>query len=391
MTPEVEISSSKSLVNRYLILREGYENLKLDWKSEAEDVLNLKEALSASPGSKEYYLGEGGTTLRFFVIYLSTYSGEWVLKCKSSLLDRPQLELIQTVEKLGASLERIDSETLILKSQGWQVSEITLATKTTTQVLTALVLASLARSKNFKIGFDAASISSDYFKLTLDFVRSLGFEIEFSSDGVFIPENQNTNLGFKSFIESDWSSAAFLFVLAALKGSVKVRGLSKNSFQPDSVVIDELKSIGAKSESDFYIEKGSLPYSGFKVDLKKSPDLFPVLCALACFCEGESVLFGAPQLRNKETDRIFEMTKLIRKCGYEVTELQDGIRVVGAGLEILDREKIHFDVSKDHRLYMASEILRAMGYNIIAEGARSIRKSFPEYEELKEGKLKCFF
>jgi len=388
----VKLSSSKSLVNRHLILKAGHPELKQDWTSSAEDVQNLKGALKKAPSATSYYLGEGGTSLRFFAVYLSSFSGRWQLRCKKSLLERPQKELFEALNSLGAQIKKIDGETLELVSDGWQTDRVTVDAKDSTQVLTALVITALSKGRPLDILIREEGLNSDYFRMTLSYVRELGFRVfEDTSKNIYIPPQQKLQQDQLGKIESDWSSAAFLMVLASLKGGVCVEGLDKNSLQPDACVVDLLKSLGARSSAWGCIGKGSLPYCAFDINLQKSPDLFPVLAALACFCKGESRIYGAPQLKNKESNRIECMNAFVRNCGYS-TQLEDGGLIVqGAGLEVLNDQTVDFDVSKDHRLYMASEIFRAMGYKINARGSESINKSFSEYETLKKAALACFF
>jgi 3-phosphoshikimate 1-carboxyvinyltransferase len=391
MSPSLKISSSKSLVNRYLILKEGHPSLDMTWFSEAEDVQNLKSVLASAPNSNEYNIGEGGTTLRFFAAYLSTFKGEWVLTCRESLLQRPQAELTTALKALGADLIQLNSTTLILKSKGWRVEEISIDMKDSTQILTGLSLAALSRGLPLKVNLKEIGTNSDYFEMTKAFVKNLGFELIQSDGALTIPGSQTAAPVELGAIESDWSSAAFLMILGALRGSICIEGLTEQSLQPDSVITALLNKIGAKIEKVGRVDIGALPYSAFDFDVQKSPDLFPVLCVLACFCEGDSRIYGAPQLKNKESNRISRMNDLLSLCGYQITVLKDGALVKGKGLKVINASVIEFDVSKDHRLYMATELLNAMGYQIKALGSASILKSFAEYEEIKKESLACFF
>ena len=365
--------------------------LDLKWFSKAEDVLNLESALKSVASNKTFELGEGGTTLRFFSIYLSSFSGEWVLKCKESLLKRPQTELFSALKALGAELKQTDSKTLILKSVGWKKKEIKIEMKDSTQILTGLVLAALSRGLPLKVKLKNVGQNSDYFNMTLAFVETLGFSISLIEDFVDVPPKQKILNSQKSLIEPDWSSAAFLMVLGALKKDLCVEGLNAQSLQPDAVIRTVLSEIGADTILEGCVKPGELPYSGFTFNVQKCPDLFPVLSVLACFCKGKSKIYGAPQLKSKESNRIDQMHNILSLCGYKNEVLDDGMLIEGCGLEILKDSSFDFDVSKDHRLYMATEILSAMGYRVKALGSDSILKSFAEYKELKKGALSCFF
>jgi len=391
MSTTIEISSSKSLVNRYLILKEGHTALNQKWSSKADDVQKLKSALDQAPEAQEYNLGEGGTTLRFFATYLSTFKGEWILNCKESLLKRPQEELISTLKSLGVELKQINSTSLRLKSNGWKTDNISINMKDSTQILTGLTLAALSKGLALTVNLNEIGVNSDYFEMTKVFVEGLGFDMTHLNSKITIPGNQKILFEKKNEIEPDWSSIAFLIVLGALKTKICIKGLDKRSIQPDSIILPFLKKLGVQVQASNCISPGKLPYDAFKLNVQKSPDLFPVLSTLACFCEGSSKIYGAPQLKNKESNRISKMSKLLSACGYKIETLEGGLIVEGQGLSVLKSSLIEFDVSKDHRLYMATEILNSMGYNIQVHGADSILKSFAEYEKIKKDSLSCFF
>ena len=51
---------------------------------------------------------------------------------------------------------------------------------------------------------------------------------------------------------------------------------------------------------------------------------------LATRAEGETVITGALELRVKESDRISAVVQNLRNIGADATELEDGMRIVGA-------------------------------------------------------------
>lgn len=377
-----ELPSSKSLVNRYLILKEGYPDLSLKWKSQALDVVNLEDALSKYKTENEIYVGEGGTTFRFLSLYLSSQKGKWKLYGEADLFKRPHTDLILALKALGCKAELSGENALIIESEGWQRKSIEVDAVYTTQVLTGLVLAALASKNELEIKLGTTGKNSDYFVMTQDFVSSLGFTVFMDNNKIHIPGNQMFSEDMKiKHIESDWSSAAFIYVLAALKGRAKVQGVMRQSVQPDSRIIEILKDSGVEVFSGFKVKRNNKikAYMPMHVNLQKSPDLFPVLSVFACFCRGESVLYGAPQLAFKESNRIELMYRLLVQCGYKVNRMEDGLKIKGAGFNILEHKPFSFDVSSDHRLFMACEILKFMGYEIEMTGTDSIKKSFPEY------------
>ncbi len=379
-----ELPSSKSLVNRYLILKAGYPELSLKWKSEALDVVHLKEALSKYKTQKNLYIGEGGTTLRFLALFLSSQKGEWELKGAKSLFLRPQQELLSAMRSLGAEV-RIENEILYIQSKGWSSEEVDVTAESTTQVLTGLILAALSSKNRLVVNIKKEGANSGYLKLTEDFVKSLGFEVLFDRDKITVLREQALKEKIEiRHLESDWSSAAFLYVMASVLGKAQVQGLMTESIQPDSRVLDILKGSGV-SVSKFKVKNTNhrhVSYLPLNLNLQNCPDLFPVLAVFSCFCRGESVLHGAPQLTLKESNRIELIYRLLYQCGYQVSRMEDGMKIKGGGTKVLNHKEFSFDVSSDHRIFMACEILKHFGYNINMKGEDSIKKSFPEYLNL---------
>lgn len=377
---EGQIASSKSLVNRYLILKQGHPDLNLKWDSKASDVLYLQKSLEDHKAERLLYVGEGGTTLRFLSLYLSTQKGEWILKGKESLFRRPQDDLAQALRDLGVEV-KFGEESLVLNSEGWKAQHLKTSLAKTTQVATGLILSALASRQKIDLEILDLEEGSGYLDTTLKFIKELGFSYQWQENTLCLDGEQEAVSPSYKHIESDWSSAAFIYVLAALFGEARVFGLFKQSVQPDSIVLEILKSSGVQV-SGVKVKKSEQVYFPIQANLQRCPDLFPVLCVFACFCRGESRVYGAPQLIYKETNRMEWMYRLLSLCGYKVLRLKDGLHIFGQGKRLVEHKPFSFDVSKDHRLFMAAEILRRMGYQIEINGKDSVQKSFPEFLEM---------
>jgi 3-phosphoshikimate 1-carboxyvinyltransferase len=103
--------------------------------------------------------------------------------------------------------------------------------------------------------------------------------------------------------------------------------------------------------------------------------------ALACFCEGKTVIEGTTRLTHKESNRALTLQQEFGKLGVQI-DLQDDLMIVNGG-NGLDGGKVHS--RHDHRIAMACAVaaLRAKGLVEIEE-AEAINKSYPDfYEHLK--------
>jgi 3-phosphoshikimate 1-carboxyvinyltransferase len=66
-------------------------------------------------------------------------------------------------------------------------------------------------------------------------------------------------------------------------------------------------------------------------DLNATPDMLPVMAALAACAEGVTELVNAAHARIKETDRIAVMAAELGKLGVKCREKPDGLVVYGHG------------------------------------------------------------
>lgn len=401
---EGHLSSSKSLVNRALLLQAVLGEdcpLHFEWESKALDVIYLEKALKNLKQNNTFQVGQGGTTFRFLAVFLSSQPGNWEIQGDESLFKRPHSDLIEFLDFQKVDF-KMSNHSLKISSQGWlHKKNIKVSSLKTTQVLTAVVICSLAFDHDFCIHVNGQQ-ESDYFNLTLKFLKDCGYEITFKEKTLqIIRKIQKTNEKrhaeiLKLSIDADWSTASFLFVMGALCGHCCVKNLNYNDSQPDSIILEVLKSSGvdvaskknATNKKNGDLKKNSVTFknrakhTGQNINLRLFPDLFPVLSVFFAFANGPSKLYGAPSLTLKETDRINEVYKILSLCGYKVEKLKDGIAIQGEGDHVLEHKPFEFDCSKDHRIFMSAYILKRKGYNISILGSESINKSFPEFFKL---------
>ena len=100
----------------------------------------------------------------------------------------------------------------------------------------------------------------------------------------------------------------------------------------------------------------------------------PSLAAVALFADGPSRLYGASHLRLKESDRIGDLARELRKLGADIEERPDGLVVRPRPLS-----GALLDPVRDHRLAMAFAAigLRVPGVRIAGPGC--VNKSCPGF------------
>lgn len=144
-------------------------------------------------------------------------------------------------------------------------------------------------------------------------------------------------------VPGDFSSAAFWIAAALVVPGSEVR-IRKVGLNPTRRrFLDILGRMGAEIEVHDVVEDtigepvGEILVRHSRLaaatvgpeDVPGAVDELPLLALLGAFAEGETVVFGAEELRVKETDRIRAVCEEFRKVGVEIEERPDGFAVAG--------------------------------------------------------------
>ncbi|HEY8271499.1 MAG TPA: 3-phosphoshikimate 1-carboxyvinyltransferase [Pseudobdellovibrionaceae bacterium] len=379
------IPASKSLMNRSLIVQSFEPALKLIGDSSCDDVTHLKLSLKKlscnKPGQRTVFdCGEGGTTLRFLALRVSREKGEFLLKGTPRLLRRPQKEVKTLLKQLGAKVV-FEKKGIRIISEGWKqpAEGIVLSAKDSSQFLSALFLNAWNLAFDLKITVRGKITSESYFLMTLKVLKDLGLKFSRRGNIFYIPRNQKVKLA-QYTVESDLSSLFSVASFAGVSGKAIFKDFPKKSFQPDAAFTQVFKKMGIRNIQQGKILSVSSPkiLKAVKVNLQNAPDLFPVLAVLCSFAEGRSVLFGAPQLAYKESNRIQKTAELLKKAGISCKPRKDGLEIQGRS-GIIPVASFMFDPDKDHRLAMAAALLKYFGQEIKIKDPEVVCKSFPEF------------
>jgi 3-phosphoshikimate 1-carboxyvinyltransferase len=227
----------------------------------------------------------------------------------------------------------------------------------------------------------ANPVSLPYIELTLEVLQAFGMEVNAVSEGVFFCRGGQTYSPQDIHIDGDWSAAAALLVAGMLAADpvLTVEGLDNRFTQADEAIRGALLFAGgAASGTDSGIQVAKRPVRAFDINLEHSPDLFPVLAALAAFADKPSRLRGARRLAYKETDRATAIVESWKRVGIDVTREEDALVIhPRKGPEKVLPARIH--ARNDHRMAMAAALLGLEGAPIEIEGAECVAKSYPAF------------
>ncbi len=222
--------------------------------------------------------------------------------------------------------------------------------------------------------------SKGYVELTLSMLKNLGVSYNYFENQYTITNNL-TNKSSEIDISGDWSGAAFMLVAASIAGKVKLKGLKKNSMQPDEIILKFLKQLNININENNDIADGytvtceKSKIRAFEFDASGCPDLIPPLVALAANASGSSIIYGANRLINKESNRKLALCSEFSKIGGQVAA--DGDKLLIKGGEIIGGE---VDSHNDHRIAMALSVAGLAAKNAVKiNNYQAVAKSYPNF------------
>lgn len=280
--------------------------------------------------------GNSGTTTCLFTSVASLVDGYTVITGDEQIRRRPILPLVDALNALGATafLTRGGQGCPPVVVKGvLQGGTVTIEGKNSQYVSSLLLSAPLA--KRTTVIQVANALEKPYVQLTLDWMKRLGIEVANPADYTqFVVEGGQQYQSGDFTIPSDWSAVAFPLVAAAItRSDLVLTGLDFSDSQGDKHVVDILARFGAnvyrQKECELHIVGGERLKGGLTIDLSDIPDALPALSVLATQAEGRTVFVNLEHVRQKETDRVAEMTAKLNSLGCSLHIERDSLVVDG--------------------------------------------------------------
>jgi 3-phosphoshikimate 1-carboxyvinyltransferase len=330
-----------------------------------------------SPSFNEINCGESGLSIRMFTPIAALSNQEIIISGQGSLLSRPMDFFDKVLPALGVEIQS-NVGYLPLRIKGPLIpGDIEIEGSISSQFLSGLLFAFVA-AKAEGVTIKVKDLKSKpYIDLTLQVLKQFGAEIiNRNYEEFYFPKSHPLN-GKISFVEADWSGAAFLLVAGAISGKVTVKGLNLHSSQADKAILEVLSECGAKiilNQAEITIEKNEL--RPFHFDATDCPDLFPPLVALAAHCQGVSVIKGILRLFHKESNRALTLQEEFGKMGINI-QLIDDIMIINGGNALINS---NVNSHNDHRIAMACAVAGLSGTGkMTIENAEAIDKSYSNF------------
>ena len=381
---KIIISGSKSESNRVLILKYLFNtDIIIDNLSSSDDTKVLSKALENQTGIVD--IDHAGTAMRFLTsLFAVTNKKNIILTGSDRMLQRPVEELVNSLKSLGADIiyeKEIGYPPLRFNGFNQTNKLIELRSDISSQFASSLMLVAPYLNDGLQIKLVGNIFSKPYILLTCEILKRFGFSCIINKDEIKIKPNKKVSIKNYS-VESDWSSASYLYSIVALSGiDLKLSSFKSNSLQGDSKLSKLYENFGVKTffKNDEIILKRSKSHRMKKfieLDLIDNPDLAQTIIVTSLGLSIHTKLTGLNTLKIKETDRLVALKNEISKFNTDVIIDDQSIEINNFPKAL--PENIEIDTYHDHRMALAFSPLSVL-VKLVINDYGVISKSFPEY------------
>lgn len=335
--------------------------------------------------------GNSGTTTRLISGILAAQDFDVTLTGDASIQKRPMKRIMEPLSLMGADITSVNNNGCApLHITGRPLHGIHYTSKVASaQVKSSILLAGLYADGETRV--TEPHVSRNHSEIMLNY---FGADVH-TEDTTAIIQPAKELHGNLVHVPGDISSAAF-FICAGLmvpNSEILIRNVGTNPTRDgilrvckemgaDLTILNENAGSGEPT-ADILVKTSSL--HGITIGGAIIPTLIdelPMIAAMACFAEGETVIKDASELKVKESNRLEVMVRNLSAMGADVTETEDGMIIRGG-------KPLHgavIDSKLDHRIAMTFAVtgLCADGETEIL-GAECVNISYPAfYRDLKK-------
>lgn len=328
--------------------------------------------------------GNSGTTTRLISGILAAQDFSVTLTGDASIRKRPMKRIMTPLSMMGADIRSLhDNGCAPLVITGKKLHGIHYQSPVASaQVKSAILLAGLYADGETKV--TEPYVSRNHSELMLS---CFGADVR-TEDTTAVIQPAEELFGQKVLVPGDISSAAF-FIAAGLiipNSEILIHNVGINPTRDG--IIHVCRAMGADIEllnqkhdgeptADILVRSSRL--KGTVIGGAIIPTLIdelPMIAAMACFAEGETVIRDAAELKVKESNRIAVMVENLTAMGADVEETEDGMIIRGG-------RPLHsavIDSKLDHRIAMTFAVTGccADGETEIL-GAECVNISYPGF------------
>ncbi len=386
----IEISGSKSISNRLLILSHLFKNtITIENLSNSQDTQLLQNALESEAETIDIH--HAGTAMRFLTSYFAIQEGRTtILTGSNRMKQRPIQFLVDALRDLGAEITYLANEgfpPLKIVGKKLERNSVNIPANISSQFISSLMLIGAKLENGLEIHLQGKITSRPYLEMTLKLLRTIGISTRWEDQIIQISpsvQSETNSPIIKCVAESDWSSASYYYSLAAIgRKSINLKSFRPYSLQGDSALREIYwKFFGVNTISEGSESKISLmPESSFvfpeliSLDMNDYPDIAQTLCVTATALKIPFELTGLSTLKVKETDRLIALKNELFKIGCICEITEDSIystKFFEANNQIL------IETYDDHRMAMAFAPF-CLIKELTIENEQVVEKSYPQF------------
>ena len=347
--------------------------------------------------SAHLFVGNSGTTIRFLTAMCALGHGMYRLDGVPRMRERPIGDLLDALRQLGVDVrcegrEGFPPVAVIANGLHTGDLEATVRGEISSQFLSGLLMAIAAAGEYVRITVAGELVSKPYAAMTLKVIESFGGVIEQDGWQEFLSRDCDPGYrGCNYAIEPDASAASYFWAAAAITGGeVTVEGLSQDSLQGDVAFVECLEKMGCRvTYAADSITVGGRAERGIDVDMNAISDTVQTLSAVALFADGPTTIRGVGHIRHKETDRIGDLARELRKFGAQVDESADGLRITPtrsvseglSGAAAASHTAIDIETYHDHRMAMSLALPGLVRPGVTILNPACTAKTYPKFFE----------
>ena len=334
--------------------------------------------------------GNSGTTTRLISGILSAQNFSVTLTGDASIQKRPMKRIMDPLSQMGADITSVnDNGCAPIAINGRTLHGIHYQSPVASaQVKSAILLAGLYAEGETKV--TEPSFSRNHTELML---KEFGADVRTEKTTAIIRPAEEL-FAKEIAVPGDISSAAF-FLAAGLMiphSELLIKNVGINPTRDGMIHVCRamggdltLLNVRMTGEpvADILVRTSSLHATDIHGDIIPTLiDELPMIAAMACFAEGDTIIRDAAELKVKESNRIAVMAENLSAMGADVEETVDGMIIHGG-------KPLHgatIDSHLDHRIAMTFAITAALaeGETEIL-GAECVNISYPDfYQDLNK-------
>jgi 3-phosphoshikimate 1-carboxyvinyltransferase len=350
--------------------------VKHDPSTHTIDVTGCGGKIPAKGG--ELFVANSGTTIRFLTVLTTLGHGEFRLDGVPRMRERPIKDLLVALEQLGADAKSEAGDgcpPALVTASGLPGGAAKVRGDISSQFLSGLLMTAPYAERPVTLSIDGTLVSQPYVHMTLAVMRSFGVDVP-AGDLTRFDVPRAHYRGTEYAIEPDASAASYFLAAAAITGgNVTVEGLSRTSLQGDVAFAECLERMGCevRDEVDRITVVGR-PLRAIEANMNAISDTVQTLGAVALFAKGPTTIRGVAHIRHKETDRIADLARELRKLGAKTEEFTDGLRIIPDKLR-----GASINTYRDHRMAMSLALVGLKQPGVVINDPGCVDKTYPEY------------